>query len=172
MISQIAARQLPDTRIECDKRPVLLRCMPEEQSIRPLLVSSYVGSGHCQPGVNIVAHRPKLMPRIVSGLNEELPCGYGANCALAYSRIGQQPQHSELGEHIGCPSLPARVHEPPCGCSMAFVARPDQCEKDIDIRQMTLHSSAKSSRTRSVVIAGKSAGTSNIGKPLTFRTPI
>jgi hypothetical protein len=38
--------------------------------------------------------------------------------------------------------------------SMASVAGPKQSEQDVDIRQMAIHSSSQSSRTRALVMRG------------------
>jgi hypothetical protein len=54
---------------------------------------------------------------------------------------------------------------------MACVARPDQRQQDVDIGEMTIHSSSDSSRTRSLVIRGKSSGAAKTGNPFTFLVP-
>jgi hypothetical protein len=43
---------------------------------------------------------------------------------------------------------------------VALVARPKQSQQDVDIRQIAIHSSSQSSRTRSLVITGNSSDAS------------
>lgn len=108
------------------------------------------------------------MSRMAYCFAQDVKRGLRTHRPLGYGRIGEQAQHAKLRQRIGGPSLLPRLRKPGMRRSMAFVARPDESQQNVHIRQMAIHSSSSSSRTRSLVMTGKSSDASKTGSPLTF----
>ena len=171
MALQLSRCQFLHAGIEGHQNTASFARLPEEHSIRPLSMSPHSGSHQLQLGGYLAIQGPEFVPYMAGGLAQNVQRGGGTHRTLGQGGIREQAQHAKLGQHIGGPGVLARFRKPRMRGGMAFMTWPDQCEQNVDIRQMALHSSSASSRTRSLVIAGRSSGASKTGNPFTLRIP-
>ena len=171
MAPQLSSRQFLHAGVEGNQNAVPFHRLPEEQSVRPLLMSPDSCGQGLQAGGYLAIQRPEFMSRVAGGFAQDRQGGRRADRALGYGGIGEQTQHAKLRQRIGGPSVLARLREPGMSGSMALVAGPKQSEQEVDIRQMAIHSSSQSSRTRALVMTGKSSDASKTVSPFTFRVP-
>ena len=171
MVPRLSSRQFLHAEIEGNQNAVPFHRLPEEQSVRPLLMSPDSCGQELQAGGYLAVQRPEFMSWVAGGLAQDGQGARRADRALGYGGIGEQTHHAKLRQCIGGPGVLARLCEPGMSGSMALVAGPKQSEQDVDIRQMAIHSSLQSSRTRAFVMTGKSSDASKTGSPFTFRVP-
>jgi|SRR5208337_1151465 len=171
MAAQLSPRQILDAGVEGNQNAVPFRGLPEEQSVCPLLMSPDSCGQGLQAGGYLAIQRPEFMSCVAGGFAQDGQGGRRADGALGYDGIGEQTQHAKLRQRIGGPGVLARLREPSVSGSMALVAGPKQSEQNVNIRQMAIHSSSQSSRTRALVMTGKSSEASKTGSPFTFRVP-
>lgn len=134
MAAQLARRQILDAGVEGDQNAVPFRRLPEEQSVRPLLMSPDFGGERLQAGGYLAIQWPEFMSRMGGGFAQDSQRGHRADRALGYGGIREQTQHTKLRQGIGGPGVPAGLCEPGMSGSMALVAGPKQSEQDVDIR--------------------------------------
>ena len=168
MAARISSRQLLHAGVEGYEKAAPLHRLPEQQSIRPLLMSSHSCGHRLQDSRKLMVQGPELMSCMACCFAQDVKRGLHAHRPLGHGGIGEQAQHAKLRQCVGGPSLPARLRKPSMRRGMASVAWPDESQQNVDIRQMPIHSSSRSSRTCSLVITGKSFGASKTGSPWTF----
>ena len=128
MVPQLSSCQFLHAGVEGNQKTVPFHRLPEEQSVRPLLMSPDSCGQGFQAGKYLAIQRPEFMPRVAGGFAQDRQGGGRADRALGYGGMGEQMQYAKLRQRIGGPGVLAGFFEPGMSGSMALVAGPKQSE--------------------------------------------
>ena len=138
MALELAGRQILDAGVEGNQNAVPFHRLPEEQSVRPLLVPPDCCGERLQAGRYVAIQGPEFVSRMGGGFAQDSQRTHRADRALGYGGISEQPEHAKLRQRVGGPSVLPSLCKPGMSGSVALVPRPKQSEQDVDIH--LLHS--------------------------------
>jgi hypothetical protein len=138
----------------------------QEIRVRHLLMPQqpHAGKGHRFGKGQVVRPEPVVLGRRVG--HEDLDGLSRLHCVAGEGGVGHDANESRFRQGTRGPALGAMAGEPLQGRFVPLMGRPEQCDQEVGVEQITVHApSASIRRTASVVTEGESAGNWNTTSP-------